>query len=410
MNALRLLEDTATDHTARVRGFPSTVAFAALAILVCYLPFSAINGVLGTVGASAGVGTGQLRWVTDAFTVTLTVAVLAGGALAQRHGARSIVLTGLGVTVLAGAVGWLAGSVGGPAGVHVLQVAQALAGTGAGVVMAAGLALIAATAPDPGARARAISLWAAANVVGLGAGPFLSGAVTAVASWHWAFLPVVVAALAVTAYGVTRALPGPPTSEVDVVRGVRRLLAQAPRLFAHRGFAAAGLAAAVVLFAVIGVVFELSLFLHAHQVSELGIAVRLGCLFAGNALASVASGPLQRRFGLPAVLVGGLAVLAIGLVALLALHDTSVVQVGWRVALVGLGAGPVIATGAALAIQSVPGALAPAAGTVHNCTRQLGGALSTAVLGGALHAAVLVLVALVAVTAAATVGLLVREP
>ena len=43
-----------------------TVAFACAAMLVSYLPFSAVNGVLGTIGATTGASTGDLQWVTDA--------------------------------------------------------------------------------------------------------------------------------------------------------------------------------------------------------------------------------------------------------------------------------------------------------------------------------------------------------
>src|SRR5260221_9097929 len=74
---------------SRNRSPGATVAFACAAMLVSYLPFSAVNGVLGAVGASSGVGTHQLQWVTDAFTVALTGAVLSGGVLADRFGPRS---------------------------------------------------------------------------------------------------------------------------------------------------------------------------------------------------------------------------------------------------------------------------------------------------------------------------------
>ncbi len=42
---------------SRRRSTAATVAFACAAMLVSYLPFSAVNGVLGAIGASSGVGT-----------------------------------------------------------------------------------------------------------------------------------------------------------------------------------------------------------------------------------------------------------------------------------------------------------------------------------------------------------------
>jgi hypothetical protein len=73
-----------------------------------------------------------------------------------------------------------------------------------------------------------------------------------------------------------------------------------PQLFASGGFTAAGLAAMAVLFTVVGVVFVLTLFFAHQQVSGLGIAVRLGCLFGGNAAASLTSARLQALITVPA--------------------------------------------------------------------------------------------------------------
>lgn len=52
-----------------------------------------------------------------------------------------------------------------------------------------------------------------------------------------------------------------------------------PRLFVSPGFAAAGVAAMAVLFAVIGTVFVLSMYFAHRGASDVGIALRLGrCL------------------------------------------------------------------------------------------------------------------------------------
>jgi len=89
-------------------------------MLVSYLPFSAVTGVLGAIGASSGVGAHQLQWVTDAFTVALTGAVLSGGVLADRYGPRLIALVGMTLTVASTLVGWLTGILHGASAVHLL--------------------------------------------------------------------------------------------------------------------------------------------------------------------------------------------------------------------------------------------------------------------------------------------------
>ena len=193
-----------------------------------------------------------------------------------------------------------------------------------------------------------------------------------------------------------------------------------PSLFASRGFTAAGLAATAVLFAMGGGAFVLSLFFSGQHAGELGIATRLGCLFAANAVASLAAGPLQGRFGPRTVLVGGLVIAALGALSLLTVAPgTGLDGFAWRLVVLGAGSGLVMATSSAVAVQSVPGPLAGMAGAGNNAMRQLGAALGPAVLGvlvgprtgadlaGAVHAAAAVL-ATVFATAAATSALLLR--
>ncbi|WP_426503747.1 MFS transporter [Dactylosporangium sp. McL0621] len=529
-----------------------SLTFAAGAMLVSYLPFSAVNGALGAIAAATGAGTLQLQWVSDAFAVALAAVVLPAGVLADRVGHRLVTLLGLAGTVLGAAAGTVAGQLDGAAAVVTLWVAQAVAGVGAGAVMSASLALIAAQAPDPRRRARWISLWAAATVGGLGGGPFLTGAVTAVAGWWWLYPPIALLAVAAAAAGfgvaesraperrrpdaagldtaahaaaaperygpdasgldaagrlntagldaagldaagldaagrlntarlttagldvagldvagrlktagldtagrlntagldapgLTTVAPerhrpdgtGPATSAperrgLDGTRhgaaaiGVAALVfavigggtagwaspatlaaaavavlafaalaaierrAESPllplSLFASRGFAAAALAATVVLFAIGGGLFFLSLTLsHAH-VGQLGIALRLGGLFGGNALGSVAAGWLQRRLDGRTVLLAGLVVAAAGAASLLTVGGASGAELTWRLAVLGLGAGLVMATSSAVAVQSVPAQFAGLAGAASNAVRQIGAALGPAVLGGVLAA------------------------
>ncbi|WNV88238.1 hypothetical protein [Umezawaea sp. Da 62-37] len=194
-----------------------------------------------------------------------------------------------------------------------------------------------------------------------------------------------------------------------------------PALFASRGFSAAGLAAMVVLFTIVGVVFVLSLFFAHQHVSSLGIAVRLACLFGGNAVASLTAARLQAVFGARVVLMAGLVVAPAGLVSLLGTTDTTGLGgFSWRLLITGAGCGLVIATSTAVAVQSVPGEFAGMAGAANNAVRQLGGALGAAVVGvlfaarlragagysDAVHTCAIALAALLLVTAAATAVLL----
>ncbi|MBV8221519.1 MAG: MFS transporter [Solirubrobacterales bacterium] len=415
----------------RSRSRRLTIAFACVAMLVCYLPFSAVNGVLGAIGASTGASTSDLQWVTDAFTVALAGTVLSGGVLAARCGPARVTLAGLTLTGLGSVLGLISGAVSPSHAIQVLWAGQGLAGIGGGLVMSASLELIIAVAGSAADRARAIGLWAGANVVALGGGPFLSGWLSDWTSWRWLYVPVLacvlgtiavgavaadsagekrrdrldwagqlIATLGVLAliYGVISAgksgwtcTPAMIGTGLGLVLLVGFFVAEqratnpviAPQLFVSPGFSAAGVAAMTVLFAVIGTVFVLSLYFAHLGSSGLGIALRLGSLFAGNAMASVLAPRFQTRLGVPSVLVGGLLIAAAGQATLLAIGDsTDLADTAWRLSLFGVGCGLVMATATALAVQSAPPRFAGSAGAANNAIRQIGAALGTAVIGG----------------------------
>lgn len=408
----------------------STVAFACMAMLVSYLPFSAVNGILGTIGSATGAHEAQLQWVSDAFALTLAGTVLSAGVLSDLYGRRRVAIVGLSLTVLGGMLGFAAGWLHGGPSILMLTAAEGVAGLGGGAVMSSTLGLIAAGAADISARNRAIAAWAAAVVGGLGSGPFLAGVVTAVASWNWLFVPICFIALAVLWFGVARAQesaspagrrldwPGQLTGAIAIAAliggiiqggasgwgspiavGALSLAAVAlvgfivveqrsaspllrEELFESGGFTAASVAAMAVLFSLVGIVFVLSLFFAHQDVSNMGIAVRLGCLFGANAVASLAAAALQTALGPRIVLIAGLLITAAGMVALLSISDTSGLGgVALQLVVAGVGSGLVMATTSSVAVHSVSIELAGMAGAANNAIRQVGSALGTAALG-----------------------------
>jgi len=140
-----------------------TIVFAWIAMLVSYLPFSAVNGALARIGADTHASTSDLQWVTDAFTVSLVAAVLAGGWLGDSFGRRRTTLIGLALTVVCSVIGLSAGTLAtiagaAPAGMLLLWLGQAVGGIGAGLVMSATLPLIAITASSPPVRDRTVAV------------------------------------------------------------------------------------------------------------------------------------------------------------------------------------------------------------------------------------------------------------
>lgn len=380
----------AADARLMPRSYAGTVGLAAGAILVSYLPFSAVTGVLGEVARSLDASTQGLTGVTDAFSGALILGLLVGGPCGARFGARLVTLVCLGV-VVAAALGGLAVD-----SLPALWTVQGVLGLAAGAIMSTSFALVAVTAPRPEARTRGIGIWAAANVVGLGAGPFLAAAASA-AGWRGLYLPIAGLAVLVAAFGAVAALETPRSRRMAAPVDLRMLLA--PR------FTAAGLAAGFMLLAVIGVVFTLSVTLGHHGVSQVGIAERVGFLYLGNVAASIASGPLQIRFGTPPVLLAGLAMAVTGLVVL-AGAGSQLADQAWRLALVGLAAGTVVSCCASLAVQSVEPTAAARAGTGNNVMRQLGAVMGPLLVGTLRPSTAALLLALLLATVSAIVAVL----
>jgi MFS family permease len=418
----------ASDDEGARGAFIKTASFACLAMLVSYLPFAAVNAALGAIAHSTHAQPSDLQWVTDAFAVALAGVVLSAGGLSDRFGRRRMTLLGLGLTAVGCAVGlgshWL------PSGVVLpgLWVGQGLAGTGAGLVMSSTLALAALAAPTPGARANVIAAWSAAITGALGGGPFITAAIAAHFSWYWVFVPLGLfalgalafgthvaesrasahgrydlrgqaagtAAVAAVAYGLIGggangwlSLPAVLGALIGAAALAAFLLAErkaaAPvlplGLFRSRGFVAAGLAAASVLFSIVGAMFALSLFISRGHPSVAAYALRIAPLFIANGLAGLAAARAT-GFGDREKLVAGLLVAGAGAATFAtAASATGLPAIAWRMALFGAGAGVVMATSAAAAVGSVEHALVGVAGSGNNVIRQFGAVLGAAVIG-----------------------------
>jgi hypothetical protein len=100
-------------------------------------------------------------------------------------------------------------------------------------------------------------------------------------------------------------------------------------------------------------------------------------------------GPVAARvsgaIGTRATLTAGLAVAGAGLLVLTGVHPASSLgDLAWRMAVIGVGFGLVLGPLTAAAVASAPPALAGMAGSASNAFRQTGGALGPAILGAVL--------------------------
>ncbi|MGN9906808.1 MFS transporter [Phytohabitans sp. LJ34] len=412
------------------------------------LDVTVVNVALPAVQAGTGAGVAGLQWVVDGYALALAALLLAAGALGDLRGHRRIVLLGLGLFGAASLACGLA------PGVGVLVAARVVQGAGAALLLPGTLAIIGRAFPERGERARAIGVWAGVGSLALPAGPLVGGALVEAWGWRWVFLlnvPIVLLAAAVTARAVT-AEEGRPGKRVDYAGTVLAAVALAAATFAtvagqpavvvvavaaavafvwtearaaepmlplglfrRRTFAVANLAAGLMNFGTLGLLFLLTLFLQVVQHrSALAAGAALLPLFLPLAVLAPLAGRLIARTGPRPAIVAGLAVAALG-VAPLATWEAGTPYTRLFPALLAWGVGLGLLTPGVVtaAIGAAPAARSGLASGVNNTARQAGGAMGIAVYGAVagapgtrvfltgLHATGLVTAALFAATAVA---------
>jgi MFS family permease len=164
---------------------PAVSAFAGVfgATLLCFLAIGAVLPVLPRyVTGPVGAGDLAVGLVVGAFAATAFVGRPIGGRLADRRGRRRVVLAGLLICAVAGALLFL------PFGVAGLVVARLVIGLGDGWVFTAGVTWIVDLAPAE-RRGQAIGIFGLAIWGGLTIGTVLGEAVYAVGGFDavWAF-------------------------------------------------------------------------------------------------------------------------------------------------------------------------------------------------------------------------------
>jgi EmrB/QacA subfamily drug resistance transporter len=408
-----------------------TIALSVLGVFVTYFPITAVSASLTRIAASTGASTADLQWVSDAYIIPMAATILSAGVFGDLHGRRRVYLIGMALTVLGATIAALAGTFAGQDALHVLWAGQAVTGTGAGLLLPTTLALIAHAVPDLRARGRYVAMWATGLVGALAVGPLVSGVIVKHAGWGWIFVPSVVLALiagglaavslpeskspegrhldwsgqitatiaiAASIFGVIEGGNsgwGSPQAIIGLALGAIALAAfvriearsSSPilklELFRSPPFSASGFSAFVALFAIVGTIFLLSLFFGtAQHLSPLQIGVRLLFLNGITALANPIVGRLLAHRAPIAVLSFGLVLAAVGMLLLTGIQaDTSLGQVAWRLAVLGVADAFILSAVAVAAIHAVPHRLAGMAAAANTALRQYGGGLGPAVLG-----------------------------
>jgi EmrB/QacA subfamily drug resistance transporter len=160
---------------------PGTLAVVCLATAMLMLDIAVVNTALPHIAADLHAGLTGVQWVVDAYTLALATVVLSAGSVADRFGRRRVFMWGMALFTLSSLACALAQNI------AVLDGARAVQGTGAAMLFASSLAILADAYPGEAERARAFALYGATIGASFALGPLVGGALTSGFSWQAVF-------------------------------------------------------------------------------------------------------------------------------------------------------------------------------------------------------------------------------
>ena len=408
-----------------------------LGFFMVLLDITIVNIAIPNMVDGLNASLDQVLWVLNAYTLTYAVLLITAGRLGDRFGQRTLFAAGLAIFTLASAACGVAQNP------DQLIAARVIQGVGGALLTPQTLAILTAIFPSE-RRGAAFGVWGGIAGLATIAGPVLGGVLTTYLDWRWIFyvnVPIGVAALVATFLVIPDLRPGRAAAvepvgvvlasagllavtfgliegqrydwgTVTTVSGVaitipaiigagvvllvlfflwdaRRPTPLVPlTLFRERNFSLMNWVGATVNFAMVGLFLPLTIYLQ----SALGFsALKASLTMLPMSLISGAVAPFAGRL---ADRVGGKYILLVGLT----LFAAGMGWIDWRadvdstwltflpgLVVGGVGLGCTFAPLATVAMRNIRPQLAGAASGVLNTTRQVGGAIGSAIVGAVLQ-------------------------
>jgi EmrB/QacA subfamily drug resistance transporter len=416
----------------RSPGSAAVLAVVCLGLLLSMYNATVVNVMLPDMRVSLHASGTGLAWVAALYSLVYAALLMAGGALGARVGRRAAFLGGVALFT-AGSAACAAAP-----GLGFLLCARAVQAVGVAALIPQTLSILVTEYADPARRARAIGVWAGVASIGLAAGPVVGGAITEAASWRAGFWVSVALGAVTVAVGprvVSRSRYGRPARPAApdlagaglsvlalgalvygliessalgwgsplIIGALAVAVAAAAGFVASQGraagrgrqplmplelwrsgrFIAANLSALGYFVLLYGILYFYSIDLQQyHRYSTLGAGLAFLPMTVLMAVLGPVAGRLSARFSTAPVMVAGLLAAAAGALCL-ALDPAggSALDLGWRFALIGLGAGLMNSPMSNTAVSSADARHSGAASATHNTFRQIGGTLGVAALG-----------------------------
>lgn len=389
-----------------------------------------LNVALPTIARDLDTTSSELVWINSAYIITFGSTILLSASIGDKFGRKRVLQLGMAVFILGSVLSGLSDLAD---SATFLIFARAIQGLGAGAIPPSTLSLIRSTFEDEKERARAIGVWAGMSAIGLAVGPILGGLIlNSTEAWGWIFyinVPIVIlgqvmirrnveeskdasaapidvpgallslAGLFALFYGLIEGpVQGWDSAPVLVAFVLAAILLFSfiryelrakfpeldPRLFLSAPFTSGILAIAVAFLALMGLVYELTLYLQTvRDYSPLKAGVALVPFAVSLLIVAPLAPKIAERRGDRRTVMAGMAILAAGLLAFLAANEDSsylVVLVGLLLA--GAGVSLIQPPASAAMMSSVSADKAGMASGTNAAIRQIGASFGIAVMGG----------------------------
>ena len=396
-----------------------------LGYFMTILDVTIVNVALVNIKEHLSANVTGLQWIVDGYALVFASLLLTGGALGDRRGNRTIFLVGFALFTLASTLCSLAPTL------LALQIARAIQGLGAALLVPNSLALLNTIYTDARKRAQAIGVWAAVASIGALSGPLLGGVLVNAFGWRSIFLinlPIGLLGFLLTVRSIAPSTPkgGRSLDLPGQVAGIltlgtltfaliegsnlgilsplilaayagsvlffllllwREKTTSHPMLplalFQERTFSATNFVALCQTFTFTGFIFVISLFLQEvkhYSPSLTGVALlpSFGCALLATSL----SGGFLPRLGTRRLMIIGLLLATAACFGFVMVDtQTSYLLLACILSVLGFGLASVLPAMTEAAISHAPRAQSGIASGMLNVSRQVGGVIGVAVLG-----------------------------
>jgi EmrB/QacA subfamily drug resistance transporter len=396
-------------------------AVVVLGAVMTILDTTIVNVAIDTLARDFDVSLSTIQWVSTAYLLALATVIPLTGWAADRFGTKRLWMSSVALFVIGSALCGLAWDASSLIAFRILQ------GIGGGMVMPAGMTVLAQTA-GPARVGRVMSIVGVPMLLGPILGPVLGGWLVDDVSWRWIFyvnVPIGLIALPLAWRILDRDVPR-PGEKLDLVGLL--LLSPGLALFVYglaetptRGFGSAGALLPMIAGIVLVVLFVLHSLRSDHPLLDLrlfkvrafsaaaGVTVLFGSAMFGAMLlfplyyqivrgqSALDAGLLMAPQGLGAavmmpisgrivdrgaagkVVLCGLPLVALGYFTYTQLGaDTSYALLAGSLFVAGLGTGATMMPSMAAAYQTLSHAAVPRATTTLNILMRVGGSIGTA--------------------------------